>query len=254
MKKVKRLLLPFILFSCLFIVGIDGQEAQAITSASFDSLTVTITGPGLQFLSPTNFLAQSHYVWTYENAGEAVFNPLINAPVPFSDTRVLSAQGINFAAEAKGVDLSASGSGFTMLFHSHTAWAKQNIYYTYCHAAGLAGIDFTVVGDPGIADFITIAYLFSKASINDNSGEAFINVDTYGYTLGLDEHRRFYEGDTIQIDPVTVNLSQFGGGETGRLSVYPWIHASAQAPFPPAALLLGSVLLPLFYVRSKKRG
>jgi hypothetical protein len=259
MKKVTRILLPFILFSYLFIMGMGGHEAHA-SLASVDSVTVTLTGPAVRFLSPTGFFAGNDA----SASGNADSNPFTT--VPLADTRVASAVGLNSAAEAKGVDFSASGSGFTIVFHSLTAWSSSAPEAAAAHV--YAGIDFTVVGDPEYTDDIIMEWSFPKATIAAEGGVARLTVSTYISAPGTYpnrggqapwwkyEVRDFYEGDTIQVGPWPKNLGLLEDGDTIVFRVYPEVYASSHTPvpFPPAALLLGSVLLPLLYVRRKKRG
>lgn len=245
MKIIKRLLLFIALLSSLLIIGVGVHEAQALPMglAEFDTLTVSISGPGLSFLSPSG-------VYSYKRAeaeGNVDNHPLQNfpLPIPVSDIRIADVVTSNAMGEAKVHDFLIS----SMVFHDYTAkaWDKVGAYGL---ATGLGDLSFLINGDPGVGASVTIGYLFTGESlIATENAIAYMNFKIFG---GIDNRNiRINVGDTVKIDPVTIDLQRYTGGELVGVSVIPRLYAQV-VPEPSTILLLGSGFVGLVTFGRKK--
>lgn len=222
------------LLSCLVLIVIFGaHEAQAGPTglAEFDTLTVSISGPGLSFLSPFG-------VNSYKRAeaeGIVDNHPLSNFPLPLPVADIRIADVVT--ANAMGVAGQHDFNIISMVFNDYTAkaWDKVGAYGL---ATGLGDLSFLVNGDPKPGDSVHIGYSFSGENlIATENAIAYMKFRIFG---GIDYRNILINyGDPIKIDSVTIDLQPYEGGELVGISVIPRLYAEVVPT--PGAIVLGSI-------------
>lgn len=224
------------------------RSAHAIPMAlaEFDTFTVSIAGPGLAFLSPFGVSSSKKA----EANGQVDNHPLSNFPLPLPvvDPRVADKVVANASAEAKEHDFNI----LNMVFHDYTAKAQGEVPANAV-ATGLGSLDFLINGDPGIGDSITIGYSFTGANlIATEDATAWMNFNIFG---GLDLRKiRFNQGDAIKIDPVTIDLQPFEGGELVGISVIPRLYAAVPEPSTAYLAFIGAMAFAFVRKRNTQQG
>ena len=96
-------------------------------------------------------------------------------------------------------------------------------------------------GDPGLGDAATVAYKFTDTNMSF-SGDT-ISSMRFKLFLGIDDRVILFNqpGQTIQIDPVTIDLERYDGGELVAVTVLPRLAAHI-LPEPTTLLTLGAGL------------
>ena len=261
------------LFVSVVLGGLAISTPNSVLAASalarFNTLTVTLSGPGINFLDFCDFndpfgcrAIQSSGGKRAEADDELDSEMAVRRPYGFDSNNELVSFFDGTMADAENPDIARATAGLTnfrgtsLVFNGYEALAEDRDNKSHqAEAESIASLSFKITGDPQPGDLVNINFTFAGESIIEDDGEAFMDFLLLdGLSPNTSTTRvRIDNNQPIVIPQQIVNLQSYEGGEIVSYSVQPKVFAKVTVPEPsflPAIVALG--FLSISKVRSSK--